>query len=453
MGKYFGTDGFRGEANVVLTAKHAFKIGRYLGWLYNERRHSSTPQPARIVIGKDTRRSSYMLEYALAAGITSSGADAYLLHVTTTPSVAYVTKADGFDCGIMISASHNPFNDNGIKLINDQGEKMDDETITLVEDFLDGKTGIPPYATGADIGRTVDYIAGRNRYMGYLISLGRYSFKGKRIALDCANGSAWNLAPQVFNALGAKTFVINAEPDGTNINRNAGSTHIEHLQQYVKENGLDAGFAYDGDADRCLCVDEHGEVVDGDKILYIYAHYLKERGELDTNTVVATVMSNIGLFKALDEQGIDYAKTAVGDKNVYEYMAQHHNCIGGEQSGHIIFSKYASTGDGILTSLMMMEVMLAKKQTLAELAAPVRIYPQVLENVRVIDKRIVLSAPLIQQAIAQAEAVLQGNGRMLVRPSGTEPLVRVMAEAADTDTCRRCIAIVTDAIDACGFRA
>lgn len=453
MGKYFGTDGFRGEANVVLTAKHAFKIGRYLGWLYNERRHSSTPQPARIVIGKDTRRSSYMLEYALAAGITSSGADAYLLHVTTTPSVAYVTKADGFDCGIMISASHNPFDDNGIKLINDQGEKMDDETITLVEDFLDGKTGIPPYATGADIGRTVDYIAGRNRYMGYLISLGRYSFKGKRIALDCANGSAWNLAPQVFNALGAKTFVINAEPDGTNINRNAGSTHIEHLQQYVKENGLDAGFAYDGDADRCLCVDEHGEVVDGDKILYIYAHYLKERGELDTNTVVATVMSNIGLFKALDELGIDYAKTAVGDKNVYEYMAQHHNCIGGEQSGHIIFSKYASTGDGILTSLMMMEVMLAKKQTLAELAAPVRIYPQVLENVRVIDKRIVLSAPLIQQAIAQAEAVLQGNGRMLVRPSGTEPLVRVMAEAADTDTCRRCIAIVTDAIDACGFRA
>lgn len=453
MGKYFGTDGFRGEANVVLTAKHAFKIGRYLGWLYNERRHSGTPQPARIVIGKDTRRSSYMLEYALAAGITSSGADAYLLHVTTTPSVAYVTKADGFDCGIMISASHNPFNDNGIKLINDQGEKMDDETITLVEDFLDGKTGIPPYATGANIGRTVDYIAGRNRYMGYLISLGRYSFKGKRIALDCANGSAWNLAPQVFNALGAKTFVINAEPDGTNINRNAGSTHIEHLQQYVKENGLDAGFAYDGDADRCLCVDEHGEVVDGDKILYIYAHYLKERGELDTNTVVATVMSNIGLFKALDEQGIDYAKTAVGDKNVYEYMAQHHNCIGGEQSGHIIFSKYASTGDGILTSLMMMEVMLAKKQTLAELAAPVRIYPQVLENVRVIDKRIVLSAPLIQQAIAQAEAVLQGNGRMLVRPSGTEPLVRVMAEAADTDTCRRCIAIVTDAIDACGFRA
>lgn len=453
MGKYFGTDGFRGEANVVLTAKHAFKIGRYLGWLYNERRHSSTPQPARIVIGKDTRRSSYMLEYALAAGITSSGADAYLLHVTTTPSVAYVTKADGFDCGIMISASHNPFDDNGIKLINDQGEKMDDETITLVEDFLDGKTGIPPYATGADIGRTVDYIAGRNRYMGYLISLGRYSFKGKRIALDCANGSAWNLAPQVFNALGAKTFVINAEPDGTNINRNAGSTHIEHLQQYVKENGLDAGFAYDGDADRCLCVDEHGEVVDGDKILYIYAHYLKERGELDTNTVVATVMSNIGLFKALDEQGIDYAKTAVGDKNVYEYMAQHHNCIGGEQSGHIIFSKYASTGDGILTSLMMMEVMLAKKQTLAELAAPVRIYPQVLENVRVIDKRIVLSAPLIQQAIAQAEAALQGNGRMLVRPSGTEPLVRVMAEAADTDTCRRCIAIVTDAIDACGFRA
>ncbi|MGM9687714.1 MAG: phosphoglucosamine mutase [Alloprevotella sp.] len=453
MGKYFGTDGFRGEANVTLTAKHAFKIGRYLGWYFNQNHQNETGNHARIVIGKDTRRSSYMLEYALAAGITSSGADAYLLHVTTTPSVAYITKADSFDCGIMISASHNPFCDNGIKLINDQGEKMDDETIAKVESFLDGRAGIPPYATGADIGETVDYISGRNRYMGYLISLGLYSFKGKRIALDCANGSSWNIAPAVFNALGAKTYVINAEPNGININNNAGSTHIEGLQRFVVENKLDAGFAYDGDADRCLCVDENGEVVDGDKIMYIYARYRKERGKLQDNEVVATVMSNLGLFKALDELGIGYAKTAVGDKNVYDYMAAHHNTVGGEQSGHIIFSKYASTGDGILTSLKMMEVMLATKKSLAELAAPVKIYPQVLENVRVTDKRIVMNAPLVKQAVERAEAALEGNGRMLVRESGTEPLIRVMAEAADTETCRKCIKIVTDAIDSCGFRA
>ena len=453
MGKYFGTDGFRGEANVTLTAKHAFKIGRYLGWYFNQNHLDEAGSHARIVIGKDTRRSSYMLEYALAAGITSSGADAYLLHVTTTPSVAYITKADSFDCGIMISASHNPFCDNGIKLINDQGEKMDDETIAKVESFLDGRAGIPPYATGADIGETVDYIAGRNRYMGYLISLGLYSFKGKRIALDCANGSSWNIAPAVFNALGAKTYVINAEPNGININDNAGSTHIEGLQRFVVENKLDAGFAYDGDADRCLCVDENGNVVDGDKIMYIYARYRKERGKLQDNEVVATVMSNLGLFKALDELGIGYAKTAVGDKNVYDYMAAHHNTVGGEQSGHIIFSKYASTGDGILTSLKMMEVMLATKKSLAELAAPVKIYPQVLENVRVTDKRMVMNAPLVKQAVERAEAALEGNGRMLVRESGTEPLIRVMAEAADTETCRKYIKIVTDAIDSCGFRA
>ena len=453
MGKYFGTDGFRGEANVTLTAKHAFKIGRYLGWYFNQNHLDKPGSHARIVIGKDTRRSSYMLEYALAAGITSSGADAYLLHVTTTPSVAYITKADSFDCGIMISASHNPFCDNGIKLINDQGEKMDDETIAKVESFLDGRAGIPPYATGADIGETVDYISGRNRYMGYLISLGLYSFKGKRIALDCANGSSWNIAPAVFNALGAKTYVINAEPNGININNNAGSTHIEGLQRFVVENKLDAGFAYDGDADRCLCVDENGDVVDGAKIMYIYARYRKERGKLRDNEVVATVMSNLGLFKALDELGIGYAKTAVGDKNVYDYMAAHHNTVGGEQSGHIIFSKYASTGDGILTSLKMMEVMLATKKSLAELAAPVKIYPQVLENVRVTDKRIVMNAPLVKQAVERAEAALDGNGRMLVRESGTEPLIRVMAEAADTETCRKCIKIVTDAIDSCGFRA
>lgn len=449
MGKYFGTDGFRGEANVTLTAKHAFKIGRFLGWYYSSRRTDAGR--ARVVIGKDTRRSSYMLEYALAAGITSSGTDAYLLHVTTTPSVAFVTKNDGFDCGIMISASHNPFYDNGIKLLNGQGEKMDDESIARVEDFLDGKSGIPPYATGDDIGRTIDYVEGRNRYVGYLISLGRFSFRGKHIALDCANGSAWSIAPAVFRALGARVSIINAEPDGTNINRGAGSTHIEGLQQFVVANRCDVGFAYDGDADRCLCVDEKGEVVDGDKIMYIYARYLQERGKLVNNTVVATVMSNLGLFKALDQLGVGYAKTAVGDKNVYEYMVAHHNNIGGEQSGHIIFSKYASTGDGILTSLKMMEVMMAREKPLSELAAPVVIFPQVLENVRVTDKRAVMSAPLVRQAVERAEALLQDSGRMLVRESGTEPLVRVMAEAADEETCRKCIAIVTEAIDACGF--
>ena len=451
MGKYFGTDGFRGEANVTLTAKHAFKIGRFLGWYYCSRRNDGNR--ARIVIGKDTRRSSYMLEYALAAGITSSGADAYLLHVTTTPSVAFVTKHDGFDCGIMISASHNPFYDNGIQLLNDQGEKMDDETIARVEEFLDGKSGIPPYAVREDIGKTIDFVEGRNRYVGYLISLGRFSFRGKHVALDCANGSAWSIAPSVFRALGAKVSVINAEPDGTNINRGAGSTHIEGLQRFVVENHCDVGFAYDGDADRCLCVDEHGAVVDGDKIMYIYARYLQERGKLVNNTVVATVMSNLGLFKALDQLGIGYAKTAVGDKNVYEYMAAHHNNIGGEQSGHIIFSKYASTGDGVLTSLKMMEVMMAREKTLSELAAPVTIYPQVLENVRVTDKGMVMTAPLVKQAVEHAEALLQDSGRMLVRESGTEPLIRVMAEAADEETCRKCIRIVVDAIDACGFRA
>ena len=450
MGKYFGTDGFRGEANVELSAKIAFKIGRYLGYYFGQKA-AAQQREARIVIGKDTRRSSYMFEYALAAGITSSGSDAYLLHVTTTPSVSYVTKCDGFDCGIMISASHNPYYDNGIKLLNGNGEKMDDETISLIEDFLDGKSGIPPYALREKIGRTVDYIEGRNRYIGYLISLGLYSFKGKKIALDCANGSAWNIAPSVFNALGAKTYVINAEPDGTNINRGAGSTHIEGLQRFVVENGLDAGFAYDGDADRCLCVDEKGNVVDGDKILYIYARYLKEMGKLKTNTVVATVMSNLGLFKALDELGIDYVKTAVGDKYVYEYMAANKNVIGGEQSGHIIFGKYASTGDGILTSLKMMEVMLAKKTTLSALTQPVKTFPQVLRNVPVTEKALVMSAPLVQAAISEAEAALGGDGRILVRPSGTEPLVRVMAEAVDVPTCKKCIDIVVKAIEACGF--
>ncbi len=452
MGKYFGTDGFRGEANVNLTVEHAYKIGRFIGWYFGKNYVGSDEKP-RIVIGKDTRRSSYMFEYALAAGITASGADACLLHVTTTPSVAYIAKVDSFDCGIMISASHNPYYDNGIKLINSNGEKMEDELIDKIEEYLDGTVGELPYATRENIGRTVDYVAGRNRYVGYLISLGLYSFKGYKIALDCANGASWNIAKAVFDALGAKTYVINAEPDGTNINRDAGSTHIENLCKYVVDNGMDVGFAYDGDADRCLCVDENGKVVDGDKILYIYARYLKEQGELTNNTVVATVMSNLGFFKALDEIGIDYAKTAVGDKNVHDYMAEHNNCIGGEQSGHIIFSQYASTGDGILTSLKMMEVMIAKKSTLAKLAEPVIIYPQALVNVRVReeDKDRIMRDDRVLEAVKRAEEGLMGEGRILLRKSGTEPLVRVMAEAADDYTCNKCIKIITDVIDSLGY--
>lgn len=452
MGRYFGTDGFRGEANVVLTVDHAFKIGRFLGWFYGQN-HSGDDDGARILIGKDTRRSSYMFEYALAAGITASGADACLMHVTTTPSVAYITKVDSFDCGIMISASHNPYYDNGIKLINSLGEKMEDEVIEKIEDYLDGKIGEIPFALKEKIGRTVDYVAGRNRYVGYLISLGKYSFKKYKIALDCANGASWTIAKAVFDALGAKTYVINADPDGTNINRDAGSTHIEHLCKYVVENGMDVGFAFDGDADRCLCVDENGQVVDGDKILYIYARYLKELGELTNNTVVATVMSNLGFFKALDEIGIDYAQTAVGDKNVHDYMSEHNNCIGGEQSGHIIFSRFASTGDGVLTSLKMMEVMIAKKTTLGKLAEPVVGYPQVLINVRVreADKERVMKDENVLAALRRAEEALAGDGRMLLRKSGTEPLIRVMAEAKDDETCRSCIKIVTDEIASCGY--
>ncbi|MBQ2812968.1 MAG: phosphoglucosamine mutase, partial [Clostridia bacterium] len=383
MGKYFGTDGFRGEANINLTADHAYKVGRFLGWYYTQKkRRAGDNSPARIVIGKDTRRSSYMFEYTLVGGLVASGADAYLLHVTTTPCVAYISRVDSFECGIMISASHNPYYDNGIKLINGDGEKMDEETISLIEAYLDGENdlfgvkGELPFAHKEDIGRTVDYIAGRNRYIGYLISLGMYSFRGKKVGLDCANGSSWNVAKAVFDALGAETYVINASPDGTNINRDAGSTHIEGLQALVVEKGLDVGFAYDGDADRCLCVDEKGNVVDGDAILYIYGRYMKEREKLVSNTVVTTVMSNFGLYKAFDEIGIDYAKTDVGDKYVYEYMMKNGCRLGGEQSGHIIFSKYASTGDGILTSLKMMEVIMAKKAKLSELAAPFKVYPQ-----------------------------------------------------------------------------
>ncbi len=447
MGKYFGTDGFRGEANENLTADHAYKVGRFLGWYFNEcKKRSGLSERARIVIGKDTRRSGYMFEYALVGGLVSSGADAYLLHVTTTPSVAYVVRTEGFDCGIMISASHNPYYDNGIKLFNGQGEKMDEGTVELVENYLDGKLvafgekwGEIPFARREEIGRTVDYVAGRNRYVGYLISLGIYSFKGYKVGLDCANGSSWNIAKSVFDALGAKTYVINAEPDGTNINKNAGSTHIEGLQKFVVENGLDVGFAYDGDADRCLCVDEKGNVVDGDLILYIYARYMKERGVLLNNTVVTTVMSNFGLYKAFDEIGIEYAKTAVGDKYVYEYMAEHGDCIGGEQSGHIIFSKYASTGDGILTSLKVMQAMIAKKSTLGKLAEPVTIYPQVLKNVRVKDKAAAKNDADVQAAVAAVEAKLGDTGRILLRESGTEPVIRVMVEAENKEICQSCV--------------
>ena len=401
-----------------------------------------------------------MFEYTLVGGLVASGADAYLLHVTTTPSVAYVARTDGFDCGIMISASHNPYYDNGIKLINGNGEKMDEGTIALVEDYLDGKLEVfgenyeeIPFAHTSKIGRTVDYVSGRNRYIGYLISLGLYSFKGVKVGLDCANGSSWNLAKSVFDALGAKTYVINAEPDGTNINNNAGSTHIGGLQKFVVENGLDVGFAYDGDADRCLCVDEKGNLVDGDAILYIYGKYMKERGKLENNTVVTTVMSNFGLYKAFDEAGIGYAKTAVGDKYVYEYMTKNGCILGGEQSGHIIFSKYASTGDGILTSLKMMEVMRARKKKMSELLDGLTIYPQVLENVHVTDKKAAQDDADVQAAVKAVTEALGDTGRILVRESGTEPLLRVMVEAETEEVCRKYVDQVVDVVKAKGHIA
>ena len=461
MGKYFGTDGFRGEANENLTADHAFRVGRFLGWYYGElHRRRGDDTPARIVIGKDTRRSSYMFEYSLVGGLTASGADAYLLHVTTTPSVAYISRVDEFDCGIMISASHNPYYDNGIKLINGSGEKMDEATISLVEDYLDGKLHVfdedyaeVPYAHKDRIGCTVDYVAGRNRYIGYLISLGIYSFRGVKVALDCANGASWNIAKSVFDALGANTCVIHAEPNGLNINRNAGSTHIETLQKYVVEKGCDVGFAYDGDADRCLCVDEKGQVISGDHILYIYGKYMKERGKLITNTVVTTVMSNFGLYKAFDEAGIHYAKTAVGDKYVYEYMTEHGCRLGGEQSGHIIFSKYASTGDGILTSLKLMEVMLAKKKPMSELARDLTIYPQVLKNVRVKDKAAAQKDEKVQAAVAEVAEKLGDSGRILVRESGTEPVIRVMVEAESEAICHEYVDSVICVLKAQGHEA
>ncbi len=447
MSKYFGTDGFRGEANKGLTVEHAFKIGRFIGHFYG-REHR-----AQVVIGKDTRRSSYMLEYALTAGLTASGADAFLLHVTTTPSISYVVRTDDFDCGIMISASHNPFCDNGIKLFNARGEKMDENVIEEIERYLDGEIPEIPFATGEDIGRASDYSAGRNRYIGYLISLAVHSFKGKRIGLDCANGSSFMLAKSVFDALGAKTYVINNKPNGFNINNACGSTHIESLVSLVKEEQLDCGFAFDGDADRCIAVDENGNVVDGDRILYICGSYLKETGKLDKNTVVTTVMSNIGLYKAFDELGINYEKTDVGDKYVYERMNEKGYILGGENSGHIIFSNYANTGDGIITALKIMQVICAKKATLSELCRGMTIYPQVLKNFRVTDKNAVLNDSDVQNAVKAAENALGTEGRVLVRPSGTEPLLRIMTEAKTKDLCEKYIADIAEVVKKKGFIA
>ena len=445
MGKYFGTDGFRGEANKNLTFEHAIQIGRYLGWYYGAREGKK----AKVVIGKDTRRSSYMFEYALCTGLMASGADAYIMHVTTTPSVAYITRVDDFDCGIMISASHNPYYDNGIKLLNSHGEKMDEETILRVEDYIDGKEEIP-VAERHEIGRTVDYVAGRNRYIGYLISMSKYSFKNVKVGLDVANGAAWQIARGVFDALGAKTYVMNDEPDGYNINTDCGSTHIEHLQRFVVEKGLDIGFAFDGDADRCICVDEKGNVVTGDHILYVDGVYMKERGKLLNNKVVTTVMSNFGLYKALDRAGIGYEKTKVGDKYVYECMVENGHRIGGEQSGHIIFSKYATTGDGILTSLKLMEVMLAKEKPMSELAAPCVFYPQVLKNVKVKSKPDAQNDPDVQKAVQAVSEALGDTGRILVRESGTEPVIRVMVEAGSDEICEKYVDQVIEVIKSKG---
>lgn len=448
MGKYFGTDGFRGEANVNLTVEHAYKVGRFLGWFYGKNHEDGK---AKIVIGKDTRRSSYMFEYSLVAGLTASGADPYLLHVTTTPSVSYVVRTEDFDCGIMISASHNPYYDNGIKLINDKGEKMREDVIDQIEQYLEGDMEELPFATREKIGCTVDYVAGRNRYMGYLMSLAVFSFKGMRVGLDAANGSAWTLAKSIFDALGAKTYVIHADPDGTNINTNCGSTHIESLQELVKREHLDVGFAFDGDADRCLCVDENGDVVNGDHILYVYGCYMKKREKLVGNKVVTTVMSNFGLYKAFDAAGIEYEKTAVGDKYVYECMSENGYRIGGEQSGHIIFSKYATTGDGIITALKMMQVIMDSKKTLSQLTAPLVIYPQVLKNIRVTDKTEAQNDADVKAAVDAVAEKLGENGRILVRESGTEPVVRVMVEADTTETCEKYVEEVIEVIKSKGY--
>lgn len=440
MGKYFGTDGFRGEANVNLTVEHAYKVGRYLGWYYSQN------HTARVVIGKDTRRSSYMFEYALVSGLTASGADVYLLHVTTTPSVSYVVRSEEFDCGIMISASHNPYYDNGIKVINGKGQKLEANVENEIEKYIDGLVDEILFATRENIGRTIDYSMGRNRYIGYLMSIPTRAFKDMKVGLDCANGSSSAIAKSVFDALGAKTYVINNDPNGININTNCGSTHIQALQEFVIENGLDVGFAYDGDADRCLAVDEFGRLVDGDAILYVCGAYMKEKGDLLNNTIVTTVMSNFGLYKSLDKLGIQYEKTAVGDKYVYENMVQNGHCIGGEQSGHIIFSKHATTGDGILTSLKIMETMIEKKKTLAQLTQDLEIYPQLLINVRVKDKAEAQNDPEVKQAVKEVEEALGNQGRILVRESGTEPVVRVMVEASTDEICQEYVLKVVNII-------
>lgn len=447
MGKYFGTDGFRGEANVDLTVEHAYKVGRYLGW-YFSRHHK-----AKIVIGKDTRRSSYMFEYSLVAGLNASGADVYLLHVTTTPSVSYVVRTEGFDCGIMISALHNPYYDNGIKIINGKGHKIEASIEQKIERYIDGLTEEIPLATRDDIGCTVDYSMGRNRYIGYLMSVPTRAFKNIRVGLDCSNGSASSIAKAVFDALGAETHVINNTPNGFNINKNCGSTHIEYLQEFVVSNALDVGFAYDGDADRCIAVDEFGRVVDGDLILYVCGTELKNKGELLNNTVVTTVMSNLGLYKAFDKVGIDYEKTSVGDKYVNECMVNNGHCIGGEQSGHIIFSKHATTGDGILTSLKIMEAMVENKKALAQLTEPVILFPQLLANVRVTDKIAAQKDPDVQRAIKEVEEALGDNGRILVRQSGTESLVRVMVEAETDQLCHEYVLRVVNVIKEKGYEA
>lgn len=440
MSKYFGTDGFRGEANVDLTVEHAFKIGRFLGSYYERDRQ------CRIVIGKDTRLSSYMFECALTAGLTSSGADVYLMHVTTTPSVAYITRTEGFDCGIMISASHNAYHDNGIKLLNSNGEKMEETVIAEIEKYLDGALPEPPFATGEDIGRAIDHAAGRNRYIGYIISLATHSYKGMRVGLDCANGSTWAIAKSVFDALGAETYVIGNTPTGTNINLDCGSTHIEALRRLVREKHLDVGFAFDGDADRCLAVDDHGEVVNGDGIMYICGKHMKQKDVLANNTVVTTVMSNFGLYKAFDALGIAYEKTAVGDKYVYECMREGGHAIGGEQSGHIIFSNYATTGDGLITAIKVMQVMIDRKLPLSALTEDLEIYPQVLKNVRVTDKEGTLADPEVKAEIDRVARELGSNGRVLVRKSGTEPVLRVMAEADDREVCEAMVDRIIDAM-------
>ena len=453
MGKYFGTDGFRGEAGITLTSEHAYQIGRFLGWYYSE----GGKKKVKAVIGKDTRRSSYMFEYAIVAGLTASGGDAYMLHVTTTPSVSYVVAGGDFDCGVMISASHNPFDDNGIKLVNRRGEKIDDDTIAKIEAYIDGNygelglDGDIPFATGERVGQIVDYAAGRNRYIGYLISLSKYSFRPFRIGLDCANGSAWMIAPSVFEALGAKVSVINSSPDGLNINRGAGSTHIEALVQHVRENKLDLGFAFDGDADRCLAVDGNGNVVNGDHILYILGNVMKNNGELVNNTVVTTIMSNLGLYRALEAAGMDYVQTTVGDRYVYENMLETGNCVGGEQSGHIIMSKYATTGDGILTAIKVMEAVIESKMTLEKLAEPVKMFPQVLKNLRVKNKKAVREDAEVQALVAEIGKELGGDGRILLRESGTEPVVRVMAEASTEKLCEKCVDRVVALIHARGL--